>query len=272
MKELSPRAQELLRAARGAGQASLADKARVADALVAKLQALPLTAANLPASAPTAGTAPIAASLAAKVVVGVLATAAAVGGVVKLAGTEPHPSEPPERSAQAPLVSAPPAVEAPLLPEVPPPAEEVRLPEAPEPSAETTPVRRVQSRPVERHPEESPPPPETAASEEPPAGVHPAEPLARGSSLGDELRLLQAAQSHLRDHQPDQALSILDEHAASFPDGTLKEERLAARILALCGLGRVEQARAEAERFFQSATRSPHAGRIRASCAGDVFR
>jgi len=61
---------------------------------------------------------------------------------------------------------------------------------------------------------------------------------------------------------------LLDQHAKQFPRGTLTQERLGSRIFALCALGRVSEARAEARRFEKSAPRSPLLTRIHASCAG----
>jgi hypothetical protein len=48
----------------------------------------------------------------------------------------------------------------------------------------------------------------------------------------------------------------------------LQPERDAAKIVALCAVGRVADARAAAQTFLASSPRSPFAARIRASCAG----
>jgi hypothetical protein len=57
---------------------------------------------------------------------------------------------------------------------------------------------------------------------------------------------------------------VLDEHERKFPRGTLAQERLAARIRALCGLGRTTDADAALARLSPS---SVHEGRTRAACA-----
>ncbi len=63
------------------------------------------------------------------------------------------------------------------------------------------------------------------------------------------------------------ALARLDEHATRFPQGALVEERIAARVLALCSVGRVANARVEAQRFLVARPRSPLAAQVRGSCA-----
>ncbi|HVY47597.1 MAG TPA: hypothetical protein VHB21_17025 [Minicystis sp.] len=63
------------------------------------------------------------------------------------------------------------------------------------------------------------------------------------------------------------SLAKLDELSSRFEHGVLREERLAARVLALCAAGDQARARVEAERFLRAAPDSPHAARVRASCA-----
>ena len=45
------------------------------------------------------------------------------------------------------------------------------------------------------------------------------------------------------------------------------EERAAARVVTLCRLGRVDDARAEAARFVRDRPRSPLVERVRSTCA-----
>ena len=85
-------------------------------------------------------------------------------------------------------------------------------------------------------------------------------------TLADELQLVRAAQEALRNHEPARALTLLDEHAARFPLGLLREERSAARVFALCALDRRDDARTEAARLLREAPNSPHANRVRSSC------
>ncbi len=128
----------------------------------------------------------------------------------------------------------------------------------------------------------TPTPPQAAAESPPswparaPSAARPA--LAAGAvappgsaspAVAEELRLVHAAQAHLRAGRAEQALASLSEHARLYPQGVLREERVAARVLALCALGRSEQARREADAFARGAPRSPYAGGLRRPC-GDA--
>jgi hypothetical protein len=92
-------------------------------------------------------------------------------------------------------------------------------------------------------------------------------PTKTGCSAKSELRLLSAAQIALREGHGEQALALLDQHAASCPSATFGEERGAARVLALCLLHRERQALAEAAQLATQAPRSPQLARLRSSCA-----
>jgi len=87
------------------------------------------------------------------------------------------------------------------------------------------------------------------------------------STLADETALLRDAQSALQGGDPKASLERLDVHAARFPNGVLREERMAQRVLALCAAGRLDEARAEADRFLSEAPSSIQAERVRGSCA-----
>jgi hypothetical protein len=85
-------------------------------------------------------------------------------------------------------------------------------------------------------------------------------------SLAGELALLRRARSALDRRDADAALALAKQHAARYPRGTLRQERLATQVLALCGLRRTEEARVLARELERVAPRSPHLMRIRASC------
>ncbi|XXX72570.1 hypothetical protein WMF30_33465 [Sorangium sp. So ce134] len=87
-----------------------------------------------------------------------------------------------------------------------------------------------------------------------------------GSTLPGELALLRSAQGALRAGDAGRALALLEEHTAEYREGALREERRAARVFALCALGRIDESRAEAVRFLRDAPRSPLAERVRAAC------
>ena len=64
----------------------------------------------------------------------------------------------------------------------------------------------------------------------------------------------------------DAALELLAEHQGTFADGAMVEEREAARVLAFCGAGRLEEGRAAALAFASRFPRSPHKGRVLTAC------
>lgn len=87
-----------------------------------------------------------------------------------------------------------------------------------------------------------------------------------GPDVAGEIALLNEAQRALASGQADRALQILDRHAREFPRGSLAEERAAARIIALCALGRVTAARVETAAFVRQSPESPLVERVRAAC------
>jgi len=88
------------------------------------------------------------------------------------------------------------------------------------------------------------------------------------STVGAEAALLRRADSALKSGDPSRARALLDEHASTFPRGILSEEREAERVIVLCALGQVAQARAAAATFLRARPRSPLAARVRGSCGG----
>jgi hypothetical protein len=94
----------------------------------------------------------------------------------------------------------------------------------------------------------------------------PAEAPAPSDHLGAETAALLSTQRALRDGNTRLALALLDEQDATYGTGALQEERAAARVLALCQSGLVEEARAEADRFERRWPRSALLGRIRSAC------
>jgi hypothetical protein len=103
------------------------------------------------------------------------------------------------------------------------------------------------------------PPPSTRAA----AVVH-------ASTLDAETGLLKSAEVAMRAGDAQLSLGFLDDHAARFPDGILAQERAAQRVLVLCALGRMTDARSDAQRFLREHPRSPLADRVRASCVGGI--
>jgi hypothetical protein len=100
-----------------------------------------------------------------------------------------------------------------------------------------------------------------------PEVVRSSETTRAADDLVEESRLLRAAQVDLQARRTDAAMRSLDEHAARFPAGVLREERLTLRVLVLCETGEVEaarRARAELDRSFPATS---HASRLANSCA-----
>jgi hypothetical protein len=108
----------------------------------------------------------------------------------------------------------------------------------------------------------------TASAPDPaPASPPAVPPVLAPSSVAEEADLLRRADLTLKANDPEGALALLDRHAAQFPRGVLVEERDAERVVVLCALSRVDDARALAATFLRDRPRSPLAVRVRASCA-----
>jgi hypothetical protein len=141
--------------------------------------------------------------------------------------------------------------------------------------SEPPPVNNVVPAPASPAPAVAPPVdpmPENVAPVAPPA-----EPTAKrvpvpsrsADNLAREVAILSRASSELRAGRPAAALKALEEHQREFPGGMLAQERTAARIQALCALGRTKQAETELARLARTAPDSPHVARARKACGFD---
>jgi len=101
-----------------------------------------------------------------------------------------------------------------------------------------------------------------AAAPEPPRSA------ADPTSMSEEASLLQSAQRALSAGRAQAALSLLAEHELRFPSGALAEERRVAKVLALCSLGRTEEASILARAFVARSPRSVLIPRLETSCVG----
>lgn len=232
MSELSLLAREIVRAGRDADEPMPADRARVRRAL-----ARAIAGGAVVSAAATAGGQAVLGGVLVKAVV-VAAAALMVGGSVGVGvwlGRGRSGVAPPRSAAAGP--ASPPAV-------APAPAT-AHQPAAPGRSV-AQPPRRVS--PGER----------AAPSATPASGA---------DTLEAETRDLREVHWALYAHQPGRALELLAEQAARFPRGELGQEREAARILALCQLGRLAEAGAARARFVRAHPRSPLVPRLRAACA-----
>jgi RNA polymerase sigma-70 factor (ECF subfamily) len=73
------------------------------------------------------------------------------------------------------------------------------------------------------------------------------------------------ADQALRSGDPGRAVSLLDEHATRYPDGSLGPERAAERIVALCKMGRVDADTVNG--YLSSHPNSSFGDRIQHACA-----
>ncbi len=84
--------------------------------------------------------------------------------------------------------------------------------------------------------------------------------------LHAEIRELRAAQQALRAGEGTRVLALLNQQDTTYSGGTLQEERAAARVLALCQTGRVDESRALAQRFEQRWPKSSLLARLKNAC------
>ena len=243
MKELGPDARDLIRQVGETDGPARGTRDRIRRSLVAAIAAGATTAGTTGAAAKTV--AAIAASAAGKtaatagmVQIGIWFVAGGLLGaavVAPVALTSPTPAP----SSRASSVSV-----------------ERRAPERvvhPEARAEPSPLPAEPV--VESAPSNSAVPQKTPSAAPAP------------SALGQEVQLLKDAQRELSTGNAARALALLDAHRAQFPRGELRGERMAARVFALCALGRVEEARRDAELFLAFAPDSPLVPRLMGSCA-----
>lgn len=188
----------------------------------------------------------LACSVAATSVALVRAPAApAPAGTVSTRSTQAGTAVPKGHVAEAPLQGATPLN---VVATTDMPAETVVPPTEPAPAR---PAPMAPSRPHARHAE---------------TAIPGASPDVAGA-VGAEAQLLRDADAALRANDAPRALALLNQHAASFPNGVLVEERTAERVVVLCALGRTAEARDLASRFLEEHRRSPLAERVRGSCA-----
>ena len=81
-----------------------------------------------------------------------------------------------------------------------------------------------------------------------------------------EIRLLSEAQRALSGGDARRALSILEDHARTYPRGELTQERKVAKIVALCRLGATSDAERERSVYVHQYPASPLNDRIDATC------
>jgi hypothetical protein len=85
--------------------------------------------------------------------------------------------------------------------------------------------------------------------------------------LAGELSLLSQARHALSDRKGALVLRLLRQLDEEHPQGMLLQERRATKILALCLVGRSDEAKQESVRFFERWQDSVYADRLQNSCA-----
>ena len=129
----------------------------------------------------------------------------------------------------------------------------------PTPQAAAVPVGRalpqlLPSRRLPERPENSPP------------VIAVAPPVTNTPTLEAELDALRHAQEALRGDDPQAALAAIDALATRTPDGAMTLERETTRVLALCALGRHQEAERLAAEIVREHPSSPVATRMRTPC------
>jgi RNA polymerase sigma-70 factor (ECF subfamily) len=241
MDELGPSAKHVLDRARAARTPSAADRERLRAAIAASVAAGATTAVAASAKAWYA-------AAWVKVVLGAsVAVIAGGGALIAWTASEPRTPAPTiarveasvERSDEIAIEYHDEIAIDPITPTIEPP-----VPAASTPSAEAPREAEVATTPVRR------PRPE-------PEG-----------DLAAELELLHAAQRAWRSGDASGTLALVHDHETRFRRSQLASERTALRILALCRLGRDDEARRLAARWLRTATSSPSRRSVEESCAG----
>jgi len=235
MSDLSPELRELVLAGKGATLPTAADSARIFEILRARLGEAAFASAE-------AGQA-VAAPSSAGFVTGKLATLglaglALLGGFLFFSARSQRavPSESNSAPRAAATEWAPQALAASALAPAAPQATDPTSAEVAATAGSNDGVR-TEPRPI--------------------ASPHPKD------SLSEEVAILSRAETALHGGQPGLALKLLNEHERRFGNGLLAEERIAARIQALCALGRTADATAQ---LAQLSPKSLHGAQARQAC------
>jgi len=95
-------------------------------------------------------------------------------------------------------------------------------------------------------------------------------PVATTNHLQEETALLAEVNAALGAGQLRGALDLLDTYDRRFPNGILREESSATRVVALCQLEHGPRASALAKRFLSQHASSPLVPRVQRACSGQI--
>ncbi len=279
MKGLGRDARALLDAAAGANAAPFAIRQRSRKRLVSAMAAGTVTTsavvakgAWLAASNASLSAAPVVASTS---LTATLVSAIVIGlstGLVAVSPTSKTEAPRPTAAVQAPVVP-PIATARAVAKSVPQVAQQV-VPQLTAPTAATAafPLEEAPAvvQPQRAAPRNLEPQPEAAMNVAPaPRSFRdvaaPNNPTK--ASIARETELLAEVQRALKGGQALRALYTLDRHSEEFPSGQLYEEATAARVVALCAVGRVQDGRRWADEFARRYPNSPLSSRVRSACA-----
>ena len=253
MSSLSPEARKLLEASRSAGAPSAAQRVAMKQAVLASV-VLPGTAAAVSSAATGAK----AAGLALATKVGLVIAVVAIGAVAVMRLTAPTPFEQQALDAldahQAARAQPPVPERAELqAEETPPPPQQPAVPGVVAPRL--APARVAVPPPAAPPPaapvvvEALPPPPARTAVDE--------------ATLSREIAALSGAMGAVDSKTYAVALEQLTQYRSAFPTGLLETEASVLEVLALCGLGRVDEARAAGQSLPAN---NPAVRRLERSC------
>lgn len=242
MSDLSEGGKALVQAARRADRPSDADRKRVLAALQARLGDAALLGASA-SEAPRAVASGVSFARSKLLKWGFVGSTVLVAGVALFVPRFTHESE---QAEPKPSVSVASAVTTPVAV---PPRTEPDLPTSPNPRSDEP----------------------AAASIATPEGARrsiaaPKAPARSRDGLTEEVALLSRAETELHAGRPAKALVALAEHQRRFPRGALAEERTAAKIQALCALGRNEEANAQLRQLLHISPKSALEERSRQAC------
>jgi hypothetical protein len=242
MHELSDDARTILDLVRDVDDPTDRDKKRVTRAMIAQIGVAAVVSSSATMAAASGGAGTVAAATGVSLGTKVLASVAVAGLVAGGAVLQRTSSvAPPVRPSAAVVARA-------AQPEPAAPIVEAAAPAVREPTAEAS--------PAETSPAEAPPvetPRRTAPRSHAPAAQE---------ALALEVSVLGSVRSALRAGEPLRALALLDAHRATFARGMLREEYLAARVMALRDLGRRDEAAAAATQFAAEMPHSPLAAEL----------
>lgn len=275
MSELTPDARAVLNAGRSGDEPTDADQARLRRALLQAIAVGAVGTAGAAGAKAMAGAAAGEGAAAAAAVKGALVAKGAAGAVAAVSTSAAVTGKILAAIALVGAIGGG-ALVSRLVSE--------RAPAEPPPAAVTAAGARGQGSKADSAKEAAAPSEgaEAEGAREPAIAAEPEKPLRAGDrgkvegyaaaeegspgTLAEETRELAQVRAALQAGKADEALAMLDKGLPA-DKGELREERAAARILALCKVGRTKEAQAAAARFVLESPRSPLVDRVKSACS-----